>query len=242
MFRAIIIDDDQWALADMKRCFAFEKNGFQLCGEYTSAEDAWGDILIQQPDLIVSDICMKQSSGIDLARLCEEHKIDALFILVSGYDDFEYVQQAFQYRVFQYLLKPLEEEKVEPLMLRAYEHLSSVFAQSRPKNELDSVDKALKLLENRFMETNLRLEVVAEELFINKTYLSEKFSQRTGISFTNYKNEIRIRHAKAMLQEGTLAISQIAEKVGFESASYFSRLFKRMVGVSPQDYKKNYEL
>lgn len=56
MYRAIIIDDDQWAIADMKRCFSFEKHAFCLCGAYQSAEDALPAILADPPDLIISDI------------------------------------------------------------------------------------------------------------------------------------------------------------------------------------------
>ena len=243
MYRAIIIDDDQWALADMKRCFAFETYGFTLAGVYSNAEDALDDILKNQPDIIISDICMEHASGIDLARICRENAIESLIVLVSGYDDFTYVQQAFQWHVFQYLLKPLEDAKVAQVMQRAVDYLSgnhtATFHEERISD--DPVDRALQLIEARYMETDLRLETVAEELFVNKNYLSELFSQRTGMSFTNYKNNVRIRHAKAMIRSNTASLTQIAGNVGFDSASYFSRLFRQMVGMSPQEYKKTKE-
>jgi len=243
MYRAIIIDDDQWALADMKRCFAFETYGFELTGVYSSAEDALDDILENQPDIIISDICMEHASGIDLARICREHGVKSLIVLVSGYDDFTYVQQAFQWNVFQYLLKPLEDAKVAQVMQRALDYLTGTNTTAKQTEHVsdDPVDKALHLVEMRYMEADLRLETVAEELYVNKSYLSELFSQRTGMSFTNYKNNVRIRHAKAMIRNNTDSLTQIAGNVGFDSASYFSRLFKQMVGMSPQDYKKSQE-
>lgn len=238
MYRAIIIDDDQWALADMKRCFAFETHGFRLCGVYDTAEEALNDILTNPPDLIVSDICMKKTSGIDLTRFCRRRGIKALIVLVSAFDDFDFVQQAFRWGVFQYLLKPLEDEKVEKVMRRAVDQLSI-----SPRHDIampsDPVDRAVELIDKRYMDVALRLESVSDELFVNRTYLSEKFSQRIGVSFTKYKNLVRIRHAMALIRAGESSMTVIAQEVGFDSASYFSRQFKQIVGMSPLEYKRN---
>lgn len=235
MLRAIIIDDDQWAIADMKRSFDFESYGFSLVGTYRNAEDAMEAILQDPPDLIVSDICMEASSGIDLSRTCREHGIDALIVLVSGYDDFEYVNQAFQWNVFQYLLKPLDDEKVAQVMQRAQKQLGAL----RQEAGESLVDQVVLIIEEQYMQQDLRLESVAERIHVNKNYLSEQFRLKMGISFTDYKNLVRLRKAKEILRKGTQSMTQIALAVGFDSSSYFSRIFKQYTGITPQEYRKN---
>lgn len=237
MYRAIIIDDDQWAIADMKRCFSFEKHAFCLCGAYQSAEDALPAILADPPDLIISDICMESHSGLDLARICREKGIESLIVLVSGYDDFAYVQEAFRQNVFQYLLKPLDDAQVTQVMQRARERLNS----ATPKKQVSSTDvveRVIQLIEQRYMDIDLRLEQLADEVHTNKNYLSELFRQKTGVTFTDYKNQVRVRHAKRMIREGREGLTQIALAVGFDSASYFSRIFKQYTGITPQEYRK----
>lgn len=240
MYRAMIIDDDQWAIADMKRCFAFERHGFCLCGAYYSAEDALTAILADPPDLIISDICMESNSGLDLARICREKGVDALIVLVSGYDDFAYVQEAFRQNVFQYLLKPLDDEQVAQVMVRAKERLHAAAPKARPGN-MDVVERTIQLIEQRYMDIDLRLDQLADEVHTNKNYLSELFRQRTGVTFTDYKNQVRVRHAKRLIREGREGMTQIALSVGFDSASYFSRIFKQYMGLTPQEYRKEAE-
>lgn len=59
------------------------------------------------------------------------------------------------------------------------------------------------------------------------------------ISFTDYKNLVRLRKAKEILRKGTQSMTQIALAVGFDSSSYFSRIFKQYTGITPQEYRKN---
>ena len=82
MRTVMLIDDDIWALADMRETFRFDRYGFEITGEYRSAEEAIHAMEKAAPDLIVSDICMSAGSGLDLAALCAEKYPDTVMILV----------------------------------------------------------------------------------------------------------------------------------------------------------------
>ena len=107
MRTVMLIDDDIWALADMRETFHFDRYGFEIAGEYRSAEDAVRALETRTPDLIVSDICMSAGSGLDLAALCAEKYPDTVIILVSGHERFDFAREAIRQGVFAYLLKPL---------------------------------------------------------------------------------------------------------------------------------------
>ncbi len=86
------------------------------------------------------------------------------------------------------------------------------------------------------VEERLTLNGVAEVFSISPNYLSVLFSKYNDIGFTDYINQTKIDAAKKMLTENNLKIYEVSDILGFESASYFSRVFKKMTGGSPRDY------
>jgi len=89
---------------------------------------------------------------------------------------------------------------------------------------------------NGHVEKKLTLNTVAEVFNISPNYLSILFSKYNDIGFTDYINQCKIEAAKQMMIDGDLKIYEISELLGFESAFYFSRVFKKVTGVSPRDY------
>lgn len=84
---------------------------------------------------------------------------------------------------------------------------------------------------------NLKLETMAGVLNYNNAYLGKLFKNATGEYFNTYLDKVRIEQAKRMLQEG-MKVYQVAEKVGYTNADYFHSKFKRYVGISPSNYRK----
>lgn len=86
------------------------------------------------------------------------------------------------------------------------------------------------------VEEKLTLNKVAEVFNISPNYLSVLFSKYNDLGFTDYINQSKIDSAKKMMTNGDLKIYEISDVLGFESAFYFSRVFKKVTGVSPRDY------
>lgn len=72
----------------------------------------------------------------------------------------------------------------------------------------------------------------------NKTTLCQNFKQEYGVTVLEYCNNLKVREAKALLREGTLSVTEISERLGFNSIHYFCRLFKKQTGQSPKEYAK----
>lgn len=94
-----------------------------------------------------------------------------------------------------------------------------------------------------FLESNcdrpLDTEQVRAEFGLNYHYLSTLFSQKSGISIFKYHERLRIQYAAQLLKTTQLNISEVGEKVGYESPYYFSRVFKKVMGESPSEYSRN---
>ena len=96
--------------------------------------------------------------------------------------------------------------------------------------------KARKFIHARSDEP-LSLTKVAESANISANYLSERFKQVTGVNFVDYIARIRIEKALELLQDRHLRISEIAFTVGFQSLSQFNRVFKKLTGQSPTQFR-----
>jgi len=109
-------------------------------------------------------------------------------------------------------------------------------ATSRSRAEPVAIWKARKYIEEHADE-ELSLTKIAKVVSINANYLSENFKQVTGINFVDYVARTRFANACDLLRNSNVRISEIAFAAGFQSLSQFNRVFRRLSGKSPTQYR-----
>ena len=102
----------------------------------------------------------------------------------------------------------------------------------------DLVHKVKDYMEDHYCEEDLSLNSLAEIFYVNASYLSRVFKEKTGNTFSGWLFEIRMREAEKLVQRTDLRAYEIAEKVGISDPHYFSSCFKKHTGLSVSDYKK----
>jgi len=107
------------------------------------------------------------------------------------------------------------------------------FQDSRP------IRLAKQYINDHFHES-ITLEDIAGVVHLNAVYFSVIFKREVGINFSDYLIQMRIEAAKALLKESHMTINEIAERVGYRDSRYFSKLFRKIVGVYPNEYRKLY--
>ncbi|HIW32073.1 MAG TPA: response regulator [Candidatus Paenibacillus intestinavium] len=103
--------------------------------------------------------------------------------------------------------------------------------------EQDPIEKTVKFIEKHFSE-QLTLKDVADTVFLNSAYFSSLFKQRTGTSFVEKLNEVRIAEAKKRMAYSDQKLVVIAEQIGFTNIRHFNRVFKSETGMSPTEYRE----
>lgn len=97
----------------------------------------------------------------------------------------------------------------------------------------------------QFIEKNVNLDLnrdeIAEQVYLNPAYLSRLFRKETGKSLTEFISEHRVEKAKRQLENSNHKISDIAVSVGYSNFSHFSQLFRKLTGMTPQEYRKKYQ-
>lgn len=120
----MIVDDEPIIRMGLKKIINWEECGFKIVCEARDGEEALELLKEHSIDFIVSDIKMHKITGIELLRAIREKGLDTLVLLLSGYDDFSYAQEGIRLGAFDYILKPLDSQKLKNILINAYNKLT----------------------------------------------------------------------------------------------------------------------
>jgi YesN/AraC family two-component response regulator len=118
-------------------------------------------------------------------------------------------------------------------------YIDNIFDYSSKKN-IDIIDKAIQYIHENY-SNKITLEDVAREVYLSPTYLCKIFKKEVGSNFNEYLNQLRIEKSKTLLSQRGSRIADVIGLVGFEDQSYFTKVFKKVAGVSPKHFRKSAE-
>lgn len=257
--KVYIVDDEPIILEGLVKTYDWEKMGFMVVGSSVNPKKALVEIHTLSPDLVITDIRMRQMSGLELIEQIRGMEKEILCIIISAYRDFLYAQRACELGAFTYLLKPLEEEKLYKALSAArevclqqkrkreilkYFEIPGEEPKEEPEEERDRnvyVEEALCYIKNNLQNEFLNITEVASEVHLNSMYFGRLFKTNMKKSFKQYLLEERIKKAKRLLTNTRDTVSEIAEKVGIPNPSYFTQQFKKQTGLLPSEYRKGEE-
>lgn len=255
MYKVIIVDDEAKVRNSINRLADWEKHVMCVCDQAENGEELLQKIEQQEPSLIITDMKMPGISGSQLMEVLEEKYPRLPFIVVSGFDDFQYVRAALLTRAVDYLLKPIDPVKLDGALARARQLLDDASANEIRELTVETlsgpVNLTLAALKQRnrsvynmvcyIMENSadrITLQQLSEHFFWSEEYISKKFKEEIGCGLFDFITAYKIKEAKRWLlqQEKLLAI---ANRFGFTDESHFSKTFKRYTGMTPSEYKNS---
>jgi two-component system, response regulator YesN len=130
MYRLLIVDDEPWTLIGISKSFKWRERGFEVVGKMTNPVEASEFIINEKPDVVFTDIRMPVMSGLDLMKNARLNNVDTEFIIISGFGEFYYAQEALRLGAFDYLLKPADLEECDKLLKRLKLRLDSKIENS----------------------------------------------------------------------------------------------------------------
>lgn len=204
------------------------------------------------PDIALLDIEMPGLNGLEAAKAMNDAKLRTGIIFVSAYSIFAYAHEAVKLGAIDYILKPVDTDEVIRSTsqaiekLRTTQQLEGVSGDLKEGEENEGLDKTgqvmqkvLVYLQHNYMTYDLSLDRMSDLLKINPSYFSSLFKKSTGVNFIDYVADLKISAAKTLLQDPLRSGAEIAQMVGYESASYFTRAFKKRTGQTPTEYRKS---
>lgn len=170
LLKLVIVDDEAILLQGLVETYNWTGMGFEVVGSAQSGEEALKVIRKERPHVVLTDIRMKQMTGLMVMEEIQREGIPCFFVVLSAYRDFKYAQQACDLGAYAYLLKPIEDEKLQETMKGVYD---TCMEQLKNEAKYESWEKLIKKDEDSFLQVVVQKYVQgripyekAEEVFI----------------------------------------------------------------------------
>lgn len=247
MDKLIIVEDEKWEREGLSEFIDWNSMDIRFMGAAASGREGLVLAKATGPDIILSDIRMPVMDGLEFTRQVKRLLPGCLVLLVTGYDDFSYAQDAIRHGVSDYLLKPVQKDQLVEAIRRLQQRLDVarrekesmllLRSQVRENRDVQLVRQAMEMIHAEF-ETGIDLNTVSDRLELSANRLGTLFFQQTGTHFSEVLMQCRMERAEALLVHTGETLFEIAGKAGFSSASYFCTAFRKIHGVSPSVFRK----
>jgi len=167
VYNVLLVDDERIIREGLAKKVPWSSYGLALCAQAADGEEGLGKIRSEDINVVITDIKMPGIDGLELIRQARQIKPDVRFIVLSGYDEFEFAQAAMQYGVRHYLLKPTKMQEIDKILTEVCADLA------RQEEERGFIEKI-----KQSMERNLPLikEQFFRDLIMHKMYTSREMS------------------------------------------------------------------
>ncbi len=236
-YQLLIVDDEYEIRTGLANYIPWNTLGFQVAGQCQNGKEALDFIAANTIHAVLCDIRMPIIDGLELAKELYSQKSTVKIVFLTGYKDFEYIQQALRYRAFDYVLKPTKFEQISEIFGKIRHELDQEYGidiQER-KEPADIINAIKKIVKEHLADVTL--ESVSKKIYMNPFYISKLFKQKTGINFTDYVTDCRMKKAADLLNDYNYRIYDISEIIGYSNPKNFARTFKQYYGVTPSEYR-----
>ena len=255
MYKLLIVDDEVKIANGIKQMFNWAKfniNHVELAFSYHEA------LLISKslkPDIIISDIQLNDGWGYDIIDIVHKTNPKCAFIMISGYDQFDYVKKSLLAGAKDYILKPIDKNKLDDAICKIIkEEFNDIINDLHKESTNTLVDtithknfsdyssitkKIISIIKKDYGE-DITLTSIADVFMMNSKYLGRIFLKDTGLKFSEYLLHFRMETAKDLIINTDYKIQTIAKQIGFSHTNYFYTVFKQFFNVSPNSLRQEY--
>lgn len=189
-----------------------------------------------RPQLVLMDIEMPVMNGLDAAAIIHEALPETHIVFLTAFDRFDYAVGAMRAGGADYLLKPFDSAQITACL-----HKLGILTDKQEKNEEEHPENPFCAqfsvwLTRHYMQ-DVSLEEAAEAMGMSSFYFSRFFRTAYNRTFLEYLTAYRVERAEELLRQTDIPVREIAAKVGYTDANYFTKVFKRHCGSTPTEYR-----
>lgn len=198
------------------------------------------------------DISMPGINGLDAAGQIRKENRTCSIIFLTAYDEFDFAKRAIKVHALDYLLKPSTRDELITVLEEAihlagrkpeeFEPDTSALEEDKKDEKQDLVKNQLLMeyvrdyIESHYME-DITLQDAAAQVHYSDAYFCRFFKQNFDKNFIMYLSELRVEKAKELLSDVSVNVKDVGQRVGIQDSSYFTKVFKRVTGVTPSEYR-----
>ena len=215
--------------------------------------------------IVIMDISMPELNGVEAAEQIRRLDEDCEIIFLTAYDEFSYAKRAIVIHALDYLLKPCEEEELTAVMeeavgriqkreqfekLHMEQEMPEETGAEMPEPDLEeepdepdrlgqAAEKIRRYIRKNYMK-DISMQDAARMMNYSDAYFCKLFKQCFDQNFTAYLARFRINEARRLLQDKNASVREVSMLVGYYDANYFAKVFKRIAGMNPSEYRDSF--
>lgn len=259
MYRVVIVEDSKLLRMGMIHTLNWQSMDCHVVGSAADGLEGLQVICDTKPDIVMTDIRMPGLDGLEMIEAAREKGLTPAVIIVSGYNEFDYAQKALKLGAVEYLVKPLEDEDTYRAIRAACARVDERRKYESLRQRLQSVEdskmkvfnsylvgsedikseytrQAIRYIEEHYAD-DINVRSIAEALSISESHLSKVFKDTIHSTIGEYLTHYRIKEACMMLQDPQNRIYEVAVRCGYNDQRYFSVIFKRIMGMTPNEFR-----
>ena len=243
MYRVVLIDDETIIVEGLRRVIRWADYNCEVVGTAGDARQGGELIRRQRPHIVITDIHMPGQDGLSMLAGLRSEFPDMQVTVLTGYRDFTYAQEAIRLGVTRFLLKPSKMDEIKEALQTMVGRLEKLPVEQmeteHPQNAGSFiVNQAMAYMEKNYRQ-KLTLQAVADQCYVSQWHLSKLLNRYADKSFYDILNTIRVNAAKELLADPKLKIGNIGEMVGYADTAHFARTFKKLEGMSANEYRNS---
>lgn len=244
-YKVLVVEDEYMIRENIVKKINTLKLNFEVIGQASNGQIALDFIQQNHPHIVLTDIKMPVMDGLLLAKKIYSVYPTIKIIIISGFSDFKFAQQAIRYGVHDFLLKPISEKDLLATLQKLQVILDHELKQIHVFSLCDSHSLSRKEIVEHielYIRENFRSDIslgeIADKIGFTSDYLSRTFKKFKGESPIKFITKLRINEAKQLLLNNPqLDVKFVGEQVGYSDPYYFSRVFNSYTGLYPTEYR-----
>lgn len=249
----LIVDDEENSVEMLKKQVQWERFPVECVYGANSAGEAREIMREHSVQILLCDIEMPGESGLEFIEWIRDEKnlaqCNMECIILTCYPEYGFMRKAMQLGCSDYLLKPVDQEELYRVLEKAVRAISEKQEEllkeagspenGEGKQSQDIIfEKVIPYIREN-LEKSFSVADIAGYAALNPQYTMRLFKRATGMSVLEYVTKARMEQAEQLLKSTQYQNEIIAEKVGYVSANYFIKQFKKVYGMTPREYRKS---
>lgn len=254
-YRVLVVDDERWIRKGIVKMI--DAQGLGILDIYEADCVAMALELFERhrPDIILSDVMFPAENGCDFCEQVFSIKPETRIVIISAFDNFDFARRSIKFQAMDYLLKPVSKEQLNQVLKLCVAQLEKKHTDGsvKPepvalgditedfgKNEKSSEEQIKAMMER--IETKVAgkytLSGMAAQCCLSEVYFSYLFKKVSGMSPMNYLVKVRMERACELMNSTNWRMVKIAQSVGYADYQYFTKVFKKKMGKTPGEYRR----
>jgi len=244
MLKLVIVEDESNIRECLENLFPWSTLDVMVAASFPNGQEAYKYLSQQHADILLTDIRLPGMTGLELVTMLRESGNQIPVIVLTGYRQFTYAQQAIRCQVTDFLLKPIKYEELTAAVLRIKEQLllmdNTASDAAEASDKESTYHERIISLSKRYISDHLAdasLEGAALSVNLSTGYFSRLFHKVTGSTFQDYLTQYRMTRAAELLKEVHYKTYEISLMVGYDNPKNFTRAFKQYYQMSPREFR-----